>query len=66
MASRPAECIFARWPLAVCGVMRAHQASSPAVSARPSIRAVSIWARATSPIRLPTSAKFIAFTLVMT
>src|SRR5215813_13653029 len=39
----------ARWPLAVCGVTRPTCASSEAVSARPSISAWSIPARAGSP-----------------
>src|SRR5581483_7773740 len=39
----------ARWVLAVCGVMPATRASSEAVSARPSISACSMPARAGSP-----------------
>jgi len=45
----------ARWPLAVCGVMPAPRASSDAVSARPSISACSIPARAGSPASAATS-----------
>src|SRR5712691_1106697 len=46
----------AKWPLAVCGVMPATRANSDAVSARPSINAWSIAARAGSPARAATSA----------
>src|SRR3569832_1301987 len=47
---------LARCELAVCGVMPASRASSPAVSARPSINADSMLARAGSPIRAATGA----------
>src|SRR5215831_10049461 len=46
----------ARWPLAVCGVTPAMRASSEAVSARPSISACSMPARAGSPASAATSA----------
>ena len=55
-ASRPAVDQPARWPLAVGGAMPPVSASSRAVSARPSISAVSMLARAGSPIRAATEA----------
>src|SRR5262249_24934663 len=54
--STPASVSFARWVLAVCGVTRAATASSPAVRARPSSRAVTMVARAGSPTSAATSA----------
>src|SRR5262245_8047967 len=58
----------ARWPLAVCAVMPATRASSEAVSARPSISACSMPARAGSPTSDATAANMallaMAYSLV--
>ena len=54
--STPAPVSFARWTLAVCGVIRAAEASSLAASDRPSSRADTIVARAGSPISAAISA----------
>src|SRR4051794_1194083 len=52
----PSVVIRRRWPLAVGGRMPATRASSAAVSARPSIKACSMAARAGSPATAATSA----------
>src|SRR5262247_2729797 len=54
--STPALVSFARWVLAVCGVIRAAPASSLAVRARPSMRADSMVALAGSPTSAAISA----------
>ncbi len=53
------------WLLAVCGVMPATRASSVAVSARPSISACSIPARAGSPASAATSANFAVLAMAV-
>ena len=54
--SKPVCVNFARWVLAVCGVMRAAKASSLAVCARPSRSADNIIALAGSPTSVAISA----------
>ena len=62
-AAPPAS--FARCPLVVCALTPACQASSPAVKARPSIRARRIFARAGLPIRAPACAKVLPETTIV-